>query len=234
MRLAHALRLAAAASLAMLAAPFAARAQGATAASFDTTPSPVPARWRALRQMPAPGSPDFLDFRHDVAEGRIDPLSLIRQLMPRAAIVPPGARYAAECSRGGEGTTAVFVLGGEANADAAAALADEREALRARAAGGTTRPPTGAERLRDFQNTMRFGSGSASDARVQRTAAFYRARGFTPLPTYAFVPFVWERDPDAGRLRVTLWGVNAASGRGPACRALGQGPVIVMELAPAR
>jgi hypothetical protein len=201
---------------------------GAQTADADTTPLPLPARWRALTHVPAPGDADFLAFRHDLEDGRIDPLALLRQVMPRAAAAPQDARYAAACSRERGATAAVFALPGATNADAASALEAQRTALRER--GGAA--PTSADRARDFANVMRFGSASASDPRVQRAAAFYRKQGFTPLPVRAFVPFSWDRDPAAGRLRVSIWGFAALAGARayPGCRALGDAPVIVMEL----
>jgi hypothetical protein len=200
---------------------------------LDTAPTPLPARWQALRRFPAPGTPEVMALVDELAAGRVDPLALLRRLAPRAAVAPPDARYAGACARARGAPSAVWALRGAIQGEADAAIADVA-GLRAEVAGRgrattTAGVPTAADKLRYLQAMGRFANATAGDPRVRRAAAFYRDHGFATGAVSTYVPLRWPHDTAAVRVDVRVYGYNGVPGWRalPACRALGNGPVII-------
>jgi hypothetical protein len=179
----------------------------------DTTPRPLPARWQALRAYPTDASAARA-LEADLAEGRVDPLALLRHLAPGAALAPPGARDAAACSRAQPEPVVRWLL------PAAAAEAGPEE--------GAGRDARGRD--------PRVG-----DPQVRAAYAFYRRHGFAGGTARAGVPMIRLGDADVVRVTLVLWPAKPAALRtradehpAPACAALGllDQPHVELRIAP--
>lgn len=152
-------------------------------------------------------------FSDDVRSGRIDPLEFTKARSPRF-VVPPDARYDAQCSRSLSGALAVLTLGVSADS----VLRDlERKAQAGQMTDGMAVLQAGAA-------IDRSPAGRAADAAIR----FYLARGFRHARARSLDAMLEHPDP-ADSLTVYVSATNPYMDR-DGCAHLPTGATLVLSI----